>query len=178
MKRFLLTSLAFLSAAAIAAPQPSGGTLSEASGPLSFVGGPFYAPNLASDGLYLGSSEPQPLLVCKKQAMNCDRFALGVNLTEASRQDAAVQKQVLSFSLEVQEQPPLPVVKPEFHLYLLDASGKQLARSEPGMQSSPSYHFSLPLQSVPNGRYTVIVTGYNGLGASYSVEIGLVPATE
>lgn len=175
MKRFLLTTLALLSAAAIAAPQPTSGTFGDATGPLSFDGGPFYVPNPASDSVYLADPPDQPheVLVCKKRIRNCDRFALTVALSENLRASAVEQKQFLNFSLHVQEQQPLPVVKPEFHFYLFDASGKELARSDFGADRSPEYHFDLPLKSVPNGSYTVIVTGYNGLGARYFADIGL-----
>lgn len=174
-KRVLLTALALLSAAANAAPQPDSGTLSDGSGPLQFVGGPFNVPNLASDSIYLGDPPDQPheVLVCKRRARNCDRFALAVALSDQLRAGVAKQKQVLRFSVEVHEQQPLPMVKPDFHLYLFDAQGNQLGRSSFGTEDAEEVHLELPLTSIPDGSYTAIVTGYNGLGATYSAEIGV-----
>lgn len=175
MKRFLLPALALCSATALANPQPESGTFADATGTLAFAGGPFYVPNLASDELYLADPPDQPhhVLVCKRKAMNCDRFALAVDLSDTFRRTATLRKQVLRFSLEVHEQQPLPLVKPDFHFYLFDAKGTEMARSEFGASDSLEYHFELPLDAVPNGRYTVVATGYNGMGASYSAEIGL-----
>jgi len=175
MKRYLLLTLALCSAAAIAAPQPHGGTLGDGSGQLGFVGGPFYVPNVTSDAVYLGDPPDQPrqLLVCKRNTMNCDRFALTVNLSDSARQIAAAQGQVLTLALDVQEQQPLTVVKPEFHLYLIDANGQHLGRSDQAFLGATSYRLDVPLRSVPNGRYTVVVTGYNGLGATYAATVGL-----
>jgi len=108
--------------------------------------------------------------------MNCDRFALTVDLTNTFRHTATLQKQHLHFSLVVDEQQPLPLVKPEFHFYLFDANGTELGRSEFGASKSLDYRFKVPLHVVPNGRYTVVTTGYNGLGARYSATVWLGPA--
>lgn len=177
MKQLLLATLALFSAAISAAPQPNSGTLNETTGALTFKGGPFIVSNPASDRVYLGDSEGRPVLVCEKEAMNCDRFALTVKLPEKFRENAVRQKQVLRFQLSVQERQPLPLVKPEFHLYVFDASGKELGQStDSALNSALEEHLDLPLKSVANGSYTVVVTGYNGLGASYSAGVGLGPS--
>ncbi len=176
MKSLLLMALAFSSAAAIAAPQPSKGTLNEGSGPLSFTGGPFTAANPTSDRVYLGDAKGRTVLMCTEAAMNCDRYALTVDLSKKFRQSAANKKQVLRISLNVQERQPLPLVKPDFHIYVFDARGTELGRNDSSvLQGSVDAHLDLPLTTVPNGAYTVTVTGYNGLGASYSaaVEYGI-----
>lgn len=174
MKPLLLMALVLSSAAASAAPQPSKGTLHEGSGSLSFTGGPFTAPNPTSDRVYLGDTEGRSILMCEEAAVNCDRYALTVDLPERFRQSAANKKQVLRISLSVQEQQPLPLMKPNFHIYVFDARGTELGRSEfSSFQGSVDAHLDLPLTAVPNGGYTVTVTGYNGLGASYSAAVDL-----
>jgi hypothetical protein len=175
MRGFLLAALTLLSAAAAAAPQPESGTFNGVTGPIHFVGGPFVVPNPASDSIYLADPPDQPhrVLVCRKRAMNCDRFALTIALPESLRAYALQQGQVLRVDLTVQEQQPLPLVKPDFHLYVFDAEGTELAHSDFGLPDSLEIRIDLPLETVPNGDYKVIVTGYNGLGARYSTRIGL-----
>ena len=176
MKPILLMALALSSAAVIAAPQPSKGTLNEGSGSLSFTGGPFIAPNPSSDEVYLGDAEGRSTLMCKKASMNCDRYALTVDLSAGFRQGAAAQKQVLRIALNIQERQPLTLVKPDFHIYVFDASGTELAKSGFGPDASLDTHLDLPLAAVPNGSYIVTVTGYNGLGASYAAAVELAPS--
>lgn len=167
MKRCLLAAVVLSQATAHAAPTPDAGRLTETSGALEFSGGPFIAPNLTSDEFF-----PQDLpLVCMQEAMNCDNYALSVNIAEAFRSSESSSNQVIRFSLNIQAQMEPLILGPAFDIYLFDSNGAERAHSEYSFSGTAFESFDLPLGDVPDGDYTVTVAGYNGMGASYTARV-------
>lgn len=180
MRKFLLASLIGVTASVSnAAPFPDRGTIDESASAVAFSGGPFRSPNPSTDRYYLGSTEPQQItpILCKKAAKNCDRYALSVVFSAPFREVATDEHQVLRFAVvgSEAEAKPKPLLKPTFDIFLFDGNGTQIARSAYDSDAAADEgYFDLPVDQVPNGQYTVIVTAYDAMGASYTAEVKMV----
>lgn len=166
MKKRLLISALLFAAHAQAAPTPAGGELSEA-GPLMFGGGPLVVPNPTSDVENLADGP----LVCEPMLMNCDEFALTVNISDEFRKDEANKKEGVQFALNFTAADAALDAQADFEIYLFDAAGSIVAKSVSGAGIPES--FRMPLSMLKNGEYVVTIIPYQPLGGSYTVDIQL-----
>lgn len=157
-------SLIVLALAALAAPAfattPESGEITEASGPQTFTGGPYFLPT--PGGILAGSG-----VECEIPE-TCDEYALTVTIADEFRDDEANKKEVVQIVMT-----PTPLESniggaADIDLYLLDGNGNEV-----GSSTSPTATevISVPLTVLKNGGYTVrLITGIP-LGTSETVEI-------
>jgi hypothetical protein len=144
----VLALLAWGTAPAVAATPPSG-TLTDASGPVIYTAGPFFASN--------ASAQANGTPICNA-ALACDQFALTVTLSPPV---AAANK------VKIQIQWPLTTA--DFDLYVFDASNTLVG------QSATSNDPETVILPAVNGAYTVLVAPFDPAGQSFTGTISLVP---
>lgn len=166
MKKLLLIPVLLFAASAQAAPSPASGEFNE-TGPLMFGGGPLVVPNPSSDVENLAGGD----LVCEPMLMNCEEFALTVNISDEFRKDEANKKEGAQFALNFTAGNPALDAQADFEIYLFDAAGAIVAKSVSGAGIPEA--FRMPLSTLKNGEYVVTIIPYQPLGGSYTVDIQL-----
>ena len=131
------------------AATPPAGTITDASGPVSYTAGPFFTNN--------ASAQANGTPICNA-ALACDQFALTVSLSPAV---AAANR------VKIQIQWPLTTA--DFDLYVFDAGNSLVGESA---TSNDPEAVTLP---AVNGSYTVLVAPFNPAGQSFTGTISLLP---
>lgn len=157
-------SLIVLALAALAVPAfattPESGELTEASGPQTFTGGPYFLPT--PGGILAGSG-----VECEIPE-TCDEYALTVTIADEFRDDEANKKEVVQIVMTPTPIEPNVGGAADIDLYLLDANGNEVGSST---SATATEVISVPLTVLKNGSYTVrLITGIP-LGTSETVEI-------
>ncbi|MEK6807190.1 MAG: PKD domain-containing protein [Pseudomonadota bacterium] len=163
MKLHTLATVALFSLAApVWATTPASGELTEASGPQTFTGGPYLMPTpagITADAREVGCTIPQ----------SCDEYALTVNISDKFRTDAKNAKEVVQIIMTHSHPEPTTVgATADVDLYLVDSAGVDVASST---GSTATEAITVPLKTLKNGSYTVLLITGLPLGVSESVEI-------
>src|SRR3954469_1078189 len=151
---------------------PSSGTLTEASGPLTYTAGPFFQPNAFGNSI-AGECDPDP----SDPLVPCDVYQLHVSLPAGYAQ--AHPNQHLFVRIE------WPTPGAEFDLYLWDAKAWAGTTSFPnGAPLASSTQTGTTFQQVEvapdaadNGEYVVQVSTTVPAGQSFTGTISLAPAS-
>jgi hypothetical protein len=133
------------------AANPVAGTLTPASGPLSWTAGPFAAPNVTAQALGLPDCTAP---------MSCDSFTLTVDAASAAA------------TREVQVQIAWDLPNADFDLYVLDATGTTLVKSSASSNDPETALFEIAPAATT---YRILVAPFNPLGQSFRGTASLVP---
>jgi hypothetical protein len=131
------------------AANPPSGTLTDASGPITYTAGPFFTSN--------ASAQANGTPICNT-ALACDDFALTVALSPAVAAANLVKIQI-----------QWPLTTADFDLYVFDSSQSLVG------QSATSNDPETVVMAALNGTYTVRVAPFNPAGQSFTGTIRLVP---
>ncbi len=161
MKLHQLASLALLTLVAPAfAATPASGEISDTSGPQTFTGGPYLLPTpagITAEARDVGCTIP----------MTCDTYALTVNIADKFRTDKKNEKEVVQIIMTSSNPTPAGG-SADVDLYLVDSAGADVASST---GATADEAITVPLKTLPNGSYTVLLITGLPLGSSESVEI-------
>ena len=168
MKLHQLASLTLLTLAAPAfAATPASGELSDTSGPQTFTGGPYLVPTPA------GITSAARAVGCMIP-MSCDEYALTVNIADKFRMDKKNEKEVVQIIMTHSNPTPAGDTA-DIDLYLVDSAGNDVASST---SPSASEAITVPLKTLKNGAYTVLLITGIPLGSSELVEIRIGRGTK
>ncbi len=156
-------ALALMRSISLWAATPASGELTESSGPQTFTGGPYFVNN--PGGLVNGV--PPGGETCDVP-MSCDSYVLTVNIADKFRMDKKNDKEVVQFIMTPSYAAAPADGVADIDLHLKDASGTEIAKSEGGTAAEA---ITMPLKTLKNGSYTVLLVTGNPLGSSESVEI-------
>jgi len=131
------------------AATPPAGTLSDASGPVTYTAGPFFASN--------ASAQANGTPICNA-ALACDQFSLTVALSSGFLAANKVKIQI-QWSLTTAD----------FDLYVFDSSNTLVG------QSATSNDPETVILPAVNGTYTVLVAPFNPAGQSFTGTVSLQP---
>ncbi|MEK6807188.1 MAG: hypothetical protein AABY95_11140 [Pseudomonadota bacterium] len=166
----LLSVVLLLTVGASHAATPADGTLTDASGPVTFTGGPFVVPNIVGTVSYQNDG---PLLcdAAQVQAMLCDSFTVNVSIPEKFRSDDKNKKEVVQMLIGYVSLAAPADAQVDFDVFVFDAAGAEIGRgiSNGGIPET----ITVPLSALKDGSYVIKIIPAVPLGASYTGEVRL-----